>query len=114
MNVRRAVATFRGHHVPNVDFIGRKRIWFALSGFLVLLSLVGLFARGLNFSIAFKGGALLEFPNRSGASVADYQRIMGRYGLGDAQVEIISGGNCSSANGCVDIRSRSLTALGLI
>jgi preprotein translocase subunit SecF len=112
VNVRRAIATFRGNHIPNVDFIGRKRIWFALSGFIVLLSLVGLFARGLNFSIAFKGGALLEFPDRSRASVADYQRIMARYGLGDAQVEIITGGDCQ--NGCVNIRSRSLTELGLI
>src|SRR5918911_3040442 len=100
MNLRKAVATFRGNHTPSFDFIGRRRIWFALSGFILLLSLVGLFARGLNFSIAFKGGALLEFPNRSGATVPDYQRIMARYGLGDAQVEIISGGNCASTNGC--------------
>ena len=68
MRGRDFFSTFRGHRVPNVNFIGRKTWWFSLSGAFVLLSLIGLFARGLNYSIDFKGGSQLEFPNRSGAS----------------------------------------------
>lgn len=105
MRVREAVATFRGHRTPNVDFIGRRNVWFALSGVLIALSLVGLFARGLSFSIAFTGGSLLEFENRSGASVSDYQRVMARFGLGDAQVEVVG-------DRTVAIRTESLTELG--
>jgi preprotein translocase subunit SecF len=110
VNLRQAIGTFRGHHIPNIDFIGRKRIWFALSGFFIVLSLVGLFARGLNFSIAFKGGSLLQFQDKTGASVGTFQGIMGRFGLPDSQVEIVRGGDCPS--GCVNIRTRSLTSLG--
>src|SRR5919197_1251105 len=102
MNLRRGIATFRGHHIPSIDFLGRKRWWFALSGAFVVLSLVGLFARGLNFSIDFKGGALLEFPNKSGATVADYQRVLNRFGLSEAKVEILQGGNCPV--GCVNVK----------
>jgi preprotein translocase subunit SecF len=105
MNLREATATFRGHRTPTIDFIGRRRIWFALSGFLIVLSLVGLIVRQLNFSIAFTGGSLLEFQNRSGASVADYQRVMARFGLAEAQVEILG-------SGTVNIRTESLTELG--
>ena len=112
MNVRRAVSTFRGHHVPNVDFIGRKNIWFILSGFFIVLSIVGLAVRGLNFSIDFTGGSLLHFPNKSGASVGAYQSVMSRYVKGESQVEIVGGSDCPS--GCVDIKTKtSLTELGL-
>jgi preprotein translocase subunit SecF len=106
VKLTKAIATFRGHHVPNIDFLGRKRIWFALSGFFILLSLVGLIGRGLNYSIAFSGGSLLQFPNRSHASVADYADVMSRFGRGDAQVEVLG-------NGQVNIRTNSLTELKL-
>ena len=41
-----AVATFRGHRVPNFEIVGHRNWWFALSGFLIVLSLIGLFGRG--------------------------------------------------------------------
>jgi len=113
MSVRTAVATFRGHHVPHIEFIRRKAWWFGISGALIVLSLVGLFARGLNFSIDFKGGALLQMPNRSGASAGDYQRVLNRFGLGEAKVEIFQGGQCPPG-GCVSIQSKSLEQLGLV
>jgi preprotein translocase subunit SecF len=105
VSLRTAVSTFRGHRIPNIDFMGRKRWWFALSGFFIVISLVGLFARGLNFSIEFKGGALLTFPDRSGASVAQFQTVMAQYGRSDAQVEILG-------SNTVNIKTKSLTDLG--
>lgn len=106
MNLRDAVATFRGHREPHLNLVGRRNWWFALSGFVLMLSLIGLFWRGLNFSIEFTGGSLLEFPNRSGASVADYEALMSRFGVGEAKVEIVGGET-------VDIKTESLTELGL-
>jgi preprotein translocase subunit SecF len=105
MRGRDVFSTFRGHRVPNVNFIGRRYWWFGFSGAFVLLSVVGLFARGLNFSIDFKGGSQLAFPNRSGASVADYQAVMSRFGVAEAQVEFVGAGT-------VQIRTKSLTQLG--
>jgi preprotein translocase subunit SecF len=104
MNVRQGISTFRGHRVPHVDFIGRRKIWFALSGGLIALSLIGLFAIGLKFSIDFTGGALLQFQNTSGASPQDYQAVLSRYGLKDSTVEIINGNK-------VQIRTKSLENL---
>jgi preprotein translocase subunit SecF len=112
MNLREAVNTFRGHRVPHLNLIAHKRWWFALSGLFIVLSLTGLIARGLNFSIEFEGGTLLQFPNASGAPVNDYQAIMSRFGVKDAETELIGGGNCPS--GCVQIKTkRSLTDLGV-
>ena len=98
--------------MPNIDFIGRRNVWFVLSGFFILLSLVGLIFRGLNFSIEFTGGSLLRFPNASGASAEQYGGIMSRFGVRDATVEIVAGGS-DCASGCVNIRTKeSLSALG--
>ncbi len=112
MNIRRAIATFRGNHVPTIDFLGRRKWWFALSGTFIVLSLVGMFARGLNYSIDFKGGAQLQFPDKSGATVADFQRVLNRFGLRESKVEVLGGGQCPQ--GCVTISSKSLQQLGLV
>jgi preprotein translocase subunit SecF len=40
----------------SIDFVGRKWLWYAISGLIVVLAAVGLITRGLNFGIEFKGG----------------------------------------------------------
>ncbi len=42
------------------DIVGRRKVWYAVSAGLILLSLVGLFGRGLNFGIEFRGGTELR------------------------------------------------------
>ena len=39
------------------DFVGRKKLWYTLSGVILVLASIGLFGRGLNLGIEFKGGA---------------------------------------------------------
>ena len=45
------------------DFVGRRRRWYAMSGVILVLALVGLFGRGLNLGIEFKGGSEFTIPN---------------------------------------------------
>jgi preprotein translocase subunit SecF len=47
------------------DFVGRQKQWYAISGLILVLALVGLFARGLNFTVDFKGGSVLQFHDTS-------------------------------------------------
>ena len=51
---------YRGETTFN--FIGRRWIGFGLSLFLVLVTIVSLFSRGLNLGIDFKGGVAWEVP----------------------------------------------------
>ncbi len=46
---------YRGE--TSVNFIGRRRRWYAVSGFLVLLSIGALAIQGLQLGIEFKGGS---------------------------------------------------------
>jgi preprotein translocase subunit SecF len=109
VNLRRAMSTFRGHREPHFDFIGRTWYWFALSGFFVLLSLIGLFAKGLNYSIDFKGGAQLQYPNETNITAPKVSTILAQYGRSDAVVQVVGTGSGQSE---IVIRTRSLNDLG--
>jgi preprotein translocase subunit SecF len=49
----------------SIDFVGRTRLWFAISGIIILAAVLGLYFRGLNFGIEFVGGAqyTVSVPN---------------------------------------------------
>ena len=40
----------------DVDFVGRKKLWYGLSAFLLVISIAGLLFNGLNLGVEFKGG----------------------------------------------------------
>jgi preprotein translocase subunit SecF len=39
------------------DFVGRKKVWFAISAVIILAGMVSLGVKGLNYGIDFKGGS---------------------------------------------------------
>ncbi|GAA3238031.1 protein translocase subunit SecF [Nonomuraea helvata] len=45
----------------DVDFVGKWRLWYSLSGFLLVVSLAGLLINGLNLGVEFKGGTVFSF-----------------------------------------------------
>ncbi|HOF35516.1 MAG TPA: protein translocase subunit SecF [Dermatophilaceae bacterium] len=55
----------------SIDFIGRQRRWYTFSGILIVLALVGMFARGLNFGIEFSGGS--EFRLTGVSDTSNYE-----------------------------------------
>ncbi len=91
MKVREAIAVFRGQREFHMNIIGRRRWWFALSGALIALALVGLGVRGLNLSIAFRGGAVLQYPNPAGATIPEVQETMAGFGRDEAVVQVVDG-----------------------
>ena len=64
------------------DFVGRQKLWYAISGLILLLSLVGLFARGLNFTVDFKGGSVITIPASSVSSISQVQSAVSTTGDG--------------------------------
>jgi preprotein translocase subunit SecF len=41
----------------SVDFVGRTRLWYAISGIIIVTAVLGLYFKGLNFGLEFRGGA---------------------------------------------------------
>lgn len=47
----------------SIDFVGRRRTWYVVSGIILLVAIGALFFRGLNLGIEFRGGADFTVPN---------------------------------------------------
>jgi preprotein translocase subunit SecF len=54
---------YRGE--ASIDFVGRQRVWYAMSALILVVSIVSLATLGLNRGIEFKGGSVFQFkaPN---------------------------------------------------
>lgn len=87
---RRSVWTRLYHGETNVDFVGRRRIWFGISLVLVAVSVVSLLTRGLELGIDFEGGVVWEVP-AGDASVADAREALDRFGLSGATIQELDG-----------------------
>jgi preprotein translocase subunit SecF len=78
------------------DFVGRQRLWYMISGLILVLSLVGLFARGLNFTVDFKGGSVFQFQ-ASSASINQVRSAVTSGGVGGNSAIVQQIGSGSSA-----------------
>jgi preprotein translocase subunit SecF len=68
------------HGEISYDFVGRRRLWFTISGVLVLVSLISLFVPGLNFGIDFKGGAVFRVQPATQVTEAQVRDAVGSVG----------------------------------
>lgn len=50
----------------SIDFVGRKYLWYALSGVILLAAVSGLLVRGVNLGIEFQGGVEYQVSMPSG------------------------------------------------
>jgi preprotein translocase subunit SecF len=78
---------YRGE--TDADFVGRAKLWFALSGVLIVLGLASLATRGLNLGIDFEGGTSWELPIGS-LTVEEAREVATDAGLADAEVQTLS------------------------
>lgn len=71
------------------DFMGKKYLWFAISGVIIIAGLVGLATRGLNLSIDFKSGSRLVTSFNQDVSINDIRDTVNSVGLGESIVQTI-------------------------
>ena len=41
----------------SIDFVGKTRVWYAISGLIIVAAVLGLYFKGLNYGLEFRGGA---------------------------------------------------------
>jgi preprotein translocase subunit SecF len=69
---------FRGEH--HFDFIGRRRIWYAISGVVLVVCVVSMIVRGFTLGIDFSGGAVFQFSAK-GHSIEDARGVLRHAGI---------------------------------
>ena len=69
---------------PSFDFMGKRKLALILSILLVIISIVSLATRGLNFGIDFTGGTLIEVGYENSADLSEVRATLESAGYGDA------------------------------
>ena len=73
----------------SIDFIGKRRRWYALSGLLVIASIIALSLQGLHLGIEFKGGASYTVT-KAGSTVAQANSALAAAGItGENIVQLV-------------------------
>ena len=90
------------------DFMGRRRIWFAISGTVVALSILAIAVNGLNLGIDFKGGTQLTFRTEQPTSLEQVRKEASTIGQAGAVIQG-RGRQTDGKYSSFQIRTESLT-----
>ncbi|MEV4255580.1 protein translocase subunit SecF [Spirillospora sp. NPDC049652] len=76
----------------SADIVGRPKIWYSISGLLIVFSLVGLLVQGLTFGVEFKGGSVFTIAKAQHHSIEDVRGAVTSAGVHQTTVQK-AGGN---------------------
>ncbi|MDE3085284.1 MAG: protein translocase subunit SecF [Acidobacteriota bacterium] len=102
------VRLYRGE--TRFDFVGRRRLWYALSGLVIVAGLVSLGTRGLNLGIDFNGGTSWTVPDPHGVSVNTVNTAVKATGVTPSSVQVVGTGRNATVVVEADLRHLSATA----
>ncbi|UMB67732.1 protein translocase subunit SecF [Mycobacterium paraterrae] len=91
------------------EVVGRRTLWYAISGVIVAIAIISILLRGFTFGIDFKGGTTMSMPvvgDKGHATVSQVEDVF-RKTLGNDPETVVIVGSGSSAT--VQIRSETLS-----
>jgi preprotein translocase subunit SecF len=91
------------------EVIGRRKLWYGISGLIVALALAGILIRGFTFGIDFEGGTKVSMPAVGETGPVSVQQVEDVFSkaLGKSAETVVIVGSGGSAT--VQIRSETLT-----
>ncbi|MCF6386127.1 protein translocase subunit SecF [Mycobacterium sp. MBM] len=91
------------------EVIGKRKLWYAVSGVIVAISLLAMLLRGFTFGIDFEGGTKVSMPVDGAKGQATTEQVETVFGntLGKAPETVVIVGNGPSAT--VQIRTETLS-----
>ena len=91
------------------EVIGRRRLWYGISGAIVAIAIVSILVRGFTFGIDFKGGTTMSFPAASGTGTVQTSQVQDVFKktLGHDPATVVTVGSGASAT--VQISSETLS-----
>lgn len=72
----------------NIDFMGKRKMWYVISASLILVGMISLAVKGVDFGIDFIGGTELIVQFTNDVQVGDVRTAMEGIGLGNAEIKL--------------------------
>ncbi|HEX9496870.1 MAG TPA: protein translocase subunit SecF, partial [Mycobacterium sp.] len=91
------------------EVIGRRKLWYGISGLIVALAIAAILIRGFTFGIDFEGGTKVSMPAVGESGTVSVQQVEDVFSkaLGKSAESVVVVGSGGSAT--VQIRSETLT-----
>ncbi|CDO88174.1 preprotein translocase subunit SecF [Mycobacterium triplex] len=91
------------------EVVGRRRLWYGISGAIVAIAILSILLRGFTFGIDFKGGTTVSMPAAGGTGQVQTSQVQDvfRKTLGRDAASVVIVGNGASAT--VQISSETLS-----
>jgi preprotein translocase subunit SecF len=91
------------------DVVGKRKLWFGISGAIVVIALASILLRGFTFGIDFEGGTKVAMPAAGANGQVTTQQVEDVFSktLGKAPESVVQVGNGGSAT--IQIRSEKLS-----
>jgi len=91
------------------DVVGKRKLWFGISGAIILVALASILLRGFTFGIDFEGGTKVSMPAAGAQGQVTTQQVEDVFSktLGRAPESVVQVGNGGSAS--IQIRTEKLS-----
>ena len=84
---------------PNIDWMGKAKYFYGLSGILLLAGLISwVHQGGLRYGIDFKGGTNVDVRFAQPPNVDQVRDALKTQGLGNSEIQAISSGGLTASN----------------
>lgn len=64
------------YKVPNIDFIGKSRVYFTISSALIIIAILASFIFGVKLDIQFKGGTIISYSHTGKIKANDVEAFI--------------------------------------
>ncbi len=71
----------------NIDFLGKRKLFYGISGGLMLIGILSILFRGLQFGIDFKGGSEIVLEFQEQINISDMRNFVGNLDIGNIEVK---------------------------
>ena len=88
------------------DIMGRRKIWYAVSSVVIILSLFFMFTRGFNMGIDFTGGTIMDLKFNQAVNINDVRAVLNDYNLSNSTIQL--SGESSSATEAQNVMIRTI------
>jgi preprotein translocase SecF subunit len=71
----------------NINFLGPRFRWYLISSTLILLGMISVFIKGIDWGVDFRGGTELVLAFQDNVAIGDIRTALDKVGLGQSEIK---------------------------